>query len=54
LLAFVGKGGANIKQLSSDHDVEIEKMKKHQNTIRITGKEEEGKTYYSLLTVLLL
>jgi predicted PilT family ATPase len=38
--AFVGKGGAHIKQLSLEHDVEIEKTKKHQNLIRIIGKEE--------------
>ncbi|KAL3801560.1 hypothetical protein ACHAWO_001365 [Cyclotella atomus] len=38
--AFVGKGGAHIKQLSAAHEVEIEKTKKHQSTIKITGKEE--------------
>lgn len=41
--AFVGKGGAHIKQLSLEHEVEIEKTKKHQNLIRIIGKEEAGK-----------
>jgi transcription antitermination factor NusA-like protein len=41
--AFIGKGGANIKQLSSEYDVEIEKSKKNASKIQISGKEEAGR-----------
>ena len=44
--AFIGRGGSNIKQLRSNHDVEIEKSKKQQNIIRIAGKEEAGETHW--------
>lgn len=36
---FIGKGGAGIKKLSADHDVQIDKLKKSPSTVRITGKE---------------
>lgn len=47
--AFVGKGGAHIKQLSAAHEVEIEKTKKHQSTIKITGKEEAGELHSTIV-----
>ena len=38
--AFVGKGGTNIKQMAEDNAVDIERVKKHTNLLKITGKEE--------------
>jgi len=38
--AFIGRGGSNIKQLRSNHNVEIEKSKKNQSIIKVTGEEE--------------
>ena len=37
--AFIGRGGSHIKQMRSDHNVEIEQLKKHKSTIQIKGKE---------------
>jgi polyribonucleotide nucleotidyltransferase len=37
--AFIGKGGANIKQVQEDNDVIID-CERDRSTVRITGKEE--------------
>jgi len=38
--AFVGKGGSHIKQMSDEYVVEIERVKKHSNLFKVTGKED--------------
>jgi len=43
MAAFIGKTGSHIKQLSSDHNVEIERLRKEPNKIQIKGDEESVK-----------
>ena len=37
--AFIGKSGSHIKQLAEEHSVEVERVRKEQSKIRITGNE---------------
>lgn len=37
--AFIGKSGAHIKQFAEEHSVEVERVRKEQSKIRITGNE---------------
>ena len=39
LSSFIGKSGAGIKGLETEHGVQIERLKKSPHTIKITGKE---------------
>ncbi|KAL3921110.1 MAG: hypothetical protein SGILL_002920 [Bacillariaceae sp.] len=38
---FVGKGGANVKQLSAKHGAEIQRIKKNQFNFKITGEASQ-------------
>lgn len=38
--AFVGKGGAHIRQFAEDHGVEVERVRKEPSKVRISGQED--------------